>query len=220
MKLRKFLLSTLAASAVAFTAATASADIVIGLENDDATGALLDDLPNLIEDGIGPIVVQEALGTPDAGLTLTITGTSTAAGNHQFNSTGGTFGINSAGADDSQRLDGDLSETVFFSFNEDVVITQIDFASFGADSQILLNGTDLLTSGGVVDFSPGFEISAGDTFSIEAISVAGTSGSDVGLQHIAVDVVTPAVPTPAVPEPSSLALLGLLGGVVAIRRRR
>ena len=164
MKLRKFLLSTLAASVVALTAATASADIVtIGLENDNATGALLDDQPDLIEDGLGPIVVQEALGTAADGLTLTITGTTTAVGANRFNSTGGTFGINSAGADDSQRLDGDLSETVFFSFNEDVVITEIDFTSFGADSEILLNGVDLLTSGNIVDFSPGFEISAGDT---------------------------------------------------------
>ena len=59
MKLRKFLLSTLAASAVALTAATASADIVIGLTTGDATGALLDGQPDTIEAGLGPIVVQE-----------------------------------------------------------------------------------------------------------------------------------------------------------------
>ena len=64
MRLQKFLLAAIAVAAFAGLGSFAGADIVtIGLENDDATGALLDNLPNLIEDGIGPIVVQEALGT-------------------------------------------------------------------------------------------------------------------------------------------------------------
>ena len=195
------------------------ATVEIGLENDDATGALLDGSPATIADGLGPIVVQEALGTLADGLTVTLTGTTTAASG-TFNGTGGTFGINSAGADDSQRLDGDLNETIFFSFNENVEIVSVDFTSFGVDSEILVNGDTLLTEGNVVTFDPGFTITAGDTFSIEAVSVAGTTGSDVGLQAITVNVLAPADPGGVVPEPSSLAVLGLLGSVAAIRRRR
>ena len=220
MRISSFIQMLAIALILGGSASFAGADMVmIDLTNGGPTGVLLDNQPETIADGLGPTVVQEALGTDAAGLTLTLTGTTTAASG-TFNSTGSTFGINSAGADDSQRLDGDLSETVFFAFNEDVEIIQIDFTSFGNDSEILLNGTELLTSGNVVNFDPGFfVITAGDTFSIEAISVAGTTGSDVGLEDITVNVLAPA-DTGAIPEPSSLALLGLLGSVAAIRRRR
>ena len=221
MRISSFIQMLAIALILGGSASFAGADMVmIDLTSDGATGALLDGNPDTIADGLGPIVVQEALGTPADGLTVTLTGTTTAASG-TFNGTSGTFGINSAGADDSQRLDGDLSETIFFSFNENVEIVSVDFTSFGVDSEILVNGDTLLTEGNVVSFDPGaFVISAGDTFSIEAISVDGTTGSDVGLQAITVNVLAPADPGGVVPEPSSLAVLGLLGSVAAIRRRR
>ena len=63
MRLHKFLLAAIAVGAFAIpttSGSVASADIVvveIGLENDDATGALLDSQPDTIESGLGPIVV-------------------------------------------------------------------------------------------------------------------------------------------------------------------
>ena len=124
MRLHKFLLAAIAVGAFAIPTTSgsfANADTIINIDltNGGPTGALLDNTGAAIADGLGPTVVQEALGTDAAGLTLTLTGTTTAASG-TFNSTGSTFGINSAGADDSQRLDGDLSETIFFSFNQDV----------------------------------------------------------------------------------------------------
>ena len=49
------------------------------------------------------------------------------------------------------------------------------------------------------------------------IPVDGRESPDFGLEDIQIHVVVPDV---AVPEPGSLAVLGLLGGVAAIRRRR
>ena len=229
MRLHKFLLTMIAVGAFA---SVANADIVsIDLTSDGPDGMILD-ANQTLADGIAPFTPTTALAD-FPGLTLAIDGTTTAASG-SFNGTPGTFGINSAGADDSQRLDGDLSETVFFTFNQDVLITLIDFTSFGADSTAVITdsegtvfnltgaqnveefGRDVNGNGAIDNANPivalagvGVSLAAG---SATPIPVDGRTSPDFGLEDIQIHVV--------VPEPGSLAVLGLLGGVAAIRRRR
>ena len=235
MRLHKFLLTMIAVGAFA---SVANADIVnIDLTNDGPDGMILD-ANQTLADGIDPFTPANALAD-FPGLTLAIDGTNTAASG-TFNGTGGTFGINSNGTpDDSQRLDGDLSETLIFTFNQDVLITLIDFTSFGADSTAVITdsegtvfnltgaqnveefGRDVNGNGAIDNANPivalagvGVSIAAG---SATPIPVDGRTSPDFGLEDIQIHVVVPDV---AVPEPGSLAVLGLLGGVAAIRRRR
>ena len=230
MRLHKFLLTMIAVGAFA---SVANADIVnIDLTNDGPDGMILD-ANQTLADGIDPFTPANALAD-FPGLTLAIDGTTTAASG-SFNGTPGTFGINSNGTpDDSQRLDGDLSETVIFTFNQDVLITLIDFTSFGADSTAVITdsegtvfnltgaqnveefGRDVNENGAIDNANPivalagvGVSIAAG---SATPIPVDGRTSPDFGLEDIQIHVV--------VPEPGSLAVLGLLGGVAAIRRRR
>ena len=246
MKLHKFLLSTLAASVVALTAATASADIVLidfntsgSFEGGDVTG----DLIQAAEPGLAAgtlsfpatFLVPEAQGasTPDAaGLELTINGFTTNDPNGgAINASTNNFGVNSAGSDSATRLDADLGESITISFNRDLYLTNISFNGLsGAGEQFLVNdiligqdgdtdpdvdfifsgssadGTDLTGGGASTD---GIFFAAGDTITFAA---TGTVDAEVSIRDIRVHV--------PVPEPGSLALLGLLGGVVAIRRRR
>ena len=236
MRLHKFLLSTLAASVVALTGSTASADIVL-IDLNTSGDAVTGDLINAAEATLtfpASFVVPEAAGTPDAvGLTLIINGITTNDPNGGgVNSSNNNFGVNSTGGGDSPtRLDEDFGESITISFNRDLFLTNIAFNGLSsAGEQFLVNNTLIGQSGDTdpdVDFfdsgssatgtdltgggasTDGIFFAAGDTITFAATG----TGAEVGVRDIRVHV-------PAVPEPGSLALLGLLSGVAAIRRRR
>ena len=231
MKLRKFLLSTLAASAVALTSATASADIVLfDFENDGDAAT-----PFGMAIDVGPGFT----GT-QAGITFTATATSNVAGTTVPNGGNG-FGVNSSVPGDSNiGLDPGEILTLTVTFDETafekVQFTNIDVGNIGGAADganiTLTDGTNfdfhddatapagLVFSGGtpdIVSVADGnvIDISSGQTFVFQTPTGQAVN-QDFRLQRISLHV-KDAV---AVPEPSSLALLGLLGGVVAIRRRR
>lgn len=169
-------------------------------------GALLDEFP---VDNVGnSLAVPEIPGLNI--MVVAIASDGTGSGTLDLNSTAGSFGINSLGTtdDDASSFDAALNETVTFSFDQDVEITQIDFLSFGSTETFnfagqVINEGDLASS--VFTFSAPLEITAGTSFTLEA--TAGT----IGIESIEVTVV---------PEPSSFALLGLAGLVTMLRRRR
>ena len=215
MRLHKFLLPAIAVASFVIPTnlgSVANADVVVQLTNDGATGALLD-MGTSLADGIDPFLIPEAQ-TLFPGLTLAVDGTTNAASG-TFNGTGGSFGVNSAGGDDSQRQDVDFEETLTFTFNQDILITQVDFSSFGDDANVLFGGVLIEGGQNIFTFDTPLAVTAGVgvdfAVSLSDTGVAGT-GVDVGIEDFTIAV--------AVPEPSSLAVLGLLSGVAAIRRRR
>jgi len=152
-------------------------------------------------------------------LNLTLSGTGSDA-TAVFNATNGSFGINSAGADQTARFEDALSETITFTFDQNI---ELDFAEFDN-----LNNDEVVTvTAGATTFSiddansPGSDIfdflgtpvaaNTPITFSLSSVD----PNNGVGIQTLTIHVEDPNV----IPEPSSLAVLGL-AGLVAIRRRR
>ena len=229
MKLRKFLLSTLAASAVALTSATASADIVLfDFENDAAAtpfGMAID---------VGPGFTGTQAG-------ITFTATATATDGPAVPNGGNGFGVNSSVPGDSTiGLDPGEVLTLTVTFDEtalDVQFINIDVGNIGGATDganiTLTDGTNfdfhdaataptgLVFSGGapdIVSVADGnvIDISSGQTFVFQTPTGQAVN-QDFRLQRISLHVKDAA---PTIPEPTSLGLLGVLGlGIVARRRR-
>ena len=191
---------------LSFCVSSSHADTIV--LDSSGTGALLDGID------------LASVGTPAAtvavteipGLNITVEGINSSFANPEVNVTGTSLGINPDGDDDTDAFDSAGSESVTFSFDQAVTISQLDFTNFTAGEVFEFAGISItnadLSNGttDVFDFASPLALAAGQSFTLTA--TAGT----IGIEGIHT--------TTAVPEPTSAVLLGLAGLGLCVRRRR
>lgn len=155
------------------------------------------------------------------GVTITTIGSSVDPNAVVNGTTNNGIGINSdvnffdppAANEEAAQLDSAFDESLTFTFNQDVTITEVEFFSLSDDpllaESVSFAGQTLLGVDGaasdVFTFSPGLFIPANDPIVFFEISGNGTA-----LETFTI----------VVPEPSSLAMLGISGCLMFARRRR
>ena len=177
-------------------------DILAPEFEDDGTGMFVR-TGNIISGNTTNISGQDALGINN----ITI-------GNTDFDAQA------ASGNNGAESSDLNADESLIFTFDRDVEFTSIELESFGGPDgfAVLVNGTlienglgDAVNAGAGLGALEGLTIAAGDQITFT------TTGDD---DTTSIRIETFEVHAKAVPEPSSLALLGLIGGVAMVRRRR
>ena len=151
------------------------------------------------------------------GLTLTIISTQ-----GSLNQTTSSFGINHTGgsADESALIDGDEgAETLQFSFDQDVTITQLTLSSYTAGSEsatftidgfAAINLSPLAAASDIYDFVTDNTLSTGNLALLTWVSGNGFSVDSITVETMGI----------VVPEPSSIMLLGMSVIMLACYRSR
>ena len=239
MRLHKFLLAAIATLSVA---ATAKADIVVFDFNNgtafdgnagpgtvfSATGDT-DTVVVTLVDVFAPEIVDNMLtGNTVTAATSIPNGGGLGVNGPLSNGDFATFAGGMGGGVSSEGNQFNVGEGVVLSFDTDVVIDEFDFQSFEAGSGFVVSvaGGPSLTLGEVQspttnDFADPFSglvIAAGTNITFEAFGPSNPDQTPDAFTDIRISEIL--VHTNVVPEPSSVALLGLLGGLVAVRRRR